>query len=130
MKIPWLEHTFYKVQSGCLPPHLLHLERILTQMEYVHHYKKWVPTKLKEAKNLRHTHSMKKHNRDVSTTPSLVVRLDDDEDEEDREFYGASGYIFYTLTLCNTFIPMFFLSLLFYCFSEVKWKHSNMVPNS
>ena len=79
---------------------------------------------------MRHTHSMKKHNQDVSTTPSLVVRLDDDEDEEDREFYGASGYIFYTLTLCNTFIPMFFLSLLLYCFSEVKWKHSNMVPNS
>ena len=71
---------------------------------------------------MRHTLSMKKHNQDVSTTP-LVVRLDDDED-------GALGYIFYTLTLCNTFIPMFFLSLLLYCFSEVKWKHSNMVPKS
>ena len=127
MKIPWLEHTFYKVQSGCLPPHLLHLERILTQMEYVHHYKKWVPTKLKEAKNLRHTHSMKKHNRDVSTTP-LVVRLDDDEDEEDAEFFGAPGYIFYILILLNTFVPLC-LSLFIYCFCEVKWKHSNMVPN-
>ena len=45
---------------------------------------------------MRHTLSMKKHNQDVSTTP-LVVRLDDDED-------GAQGYIFYTLTLCNTFM--------------------------
>ena len=109
MKIPWLVHTFYKVQSGCQPPHLLYLERILTQKEFVHHYKKWVSTKLKKAKNLRHTLIMKKHNQDVSTTPSWVVRLDDeDEDEEDLEFYGAPGYIFYTLTLCNTFMPMFF----------------------
>ena len=75
---------------------------------------------------------MKKHNWDASTTPSWVVKLDDDadEDEEDPEFYGATGYIFYTLTLCNTFIPMFFISLSFYCFCEVKWKHSNLVPKS
>ena len=63
---------------------------------------------MKKAKNLRHILSMKRHNWDVSTTPSWVVRLDDDEDEEDPEFYGAPGYIFYTLTLCNTFMPMFF----------------------
>ena len=82
------------------------------------------------AKNLRLTLSMKKHNWDVSTTPSWVVRLDDDEDGEDPKFYGAPVYSFYALTLCNTFIPMFFLSLLYYCFCEVKWKHSNMIPNS
>nr|POF21136.1 hypothetical protein CFP56_06937 [Quercus suber] len=35
---------------------------------------------------------MKKHNRDVSTAPSWVVRLDDDEDEEDPEFYGAPAF--------------------------------------
>ncbi|KAK9997674.1 hypothetical protein SO802_022360 [Lithocarpus litseifolius] len=35
---------------------------------------------------------MKKHNWDVSTTPSWVVRLDDDEDEEDPEFYGAPAF--------------------------------------
>ncbi|KAK9997642.1 hypothetical protein SO802_022328 [Lithocarpus litseifolius] len=44
------------------------------------------------AKNLRLTLSMKKHNWDVSTTPSWVVRLDDDEDEEDPEFYGAPAF--------------------------------------
>ena len=130
MKIPWLVHTFYKVQSGCQPPHLLYLERILTQKEFVHHYKKWVPTKLKKAKNLRHTLCVKKHNQDVSTTPSWDVRLDDNEGEADAEFFEAPGYIFYILILLNTFVPMFFLSLFFYCFCEVKWKHSNMVPNS
>ena len=82
---------------------------------------------MKTPKNLRLTLSMMKHNRDVSTTPSWVGMLDDDEDPE---FYRAPGYIFYTLTLCNTFIPMFFLSLLFYCFCELKWKHSDMVPKS
>ncbi|KAK9997660.1 hypothetical protein SO802_022346 [Lithocarpus litseifolius] len=35
---------------------------------------------------------MKKHNQDVSTTPSWIVRLDDDEDEEDPEFYGAPAF--------------------------------------
>uniref|UniRef100_A0A7N2MUG2 LTI65/LTI78 PGEED repeat domain-containing protein n=1 Tax=Quercus lobata TaxID=97700 RepID=A0A7N2MUG2_QUELO len=34
----------------------------------------------------------KKRNQDVSTTPSWVVRLDDDEDEEDPEFYGAPAF--------------------------------------
>uniref|UniRef100_A0A7N2RCP4 R13L1/DRL21-like LRR repeat region domain-containing protein n=1 Tax=Quercus lobata TaxID=97700 RepID=A0A7N2RCP4_QUELO len=29
---------------------------------------------------------------DVSTTPSWVVRLDDDEDEEDPEFYGSPAF--------------------------------------
>ena len=72
---------------------------------------------------------MKKHNQDVSTTPSWDVELDDDEGEEDAEFFGALGYIFYTLILLNTFVPLC-LSLFIYCFCEVKWKHSNMVPNS
>uniref|UniRef100_A0A7N2MTV7 BED-type domain-containing protein n=1 Tax=Quercus lobata TaxID=97700 RepID=A0A7N2MTV7_QUELO len=35
---------------------------------------------------------MKKRNQDVSTTPSWVVELDDDEDEEDPEFYGAPAF--------------------------------------
>ena len=68
------------------------------------------------AKNLRLTLSMKKHNWDVSTIPSWVVRLDDDEDEEDPKFYGAPGYIFYALTLCDTFIPMFFFLYYFIAF--------------
>ena len=41
---------------------------------------------MKKAKNLRHTLSVKKHNQDVSTTPSWDVELDDDEGEEDAEF--------------------------------------------
>nr|POE68528.1 hypothetical protein CFP56_47926 [Quercus suber] len=53
-----------------LPPHLLHFERILTQKEQVYHYKKL----------------------DFSTTPSWVVRLDDDEDEEDAEFFGVPAF--------------------------------------
>ena len=79
---------------------------------------------------MRHTLSVKKYNQDVSTTPSWNVRLDDDEGEEDAEFFEASGYIFYTLILLNTYVPIFFRSLFFYCFYEIKWKHYNMVPNS
>ena len=79
---------------------------------------------------MRHTVSVKKHNQDVITTPSWDVRLDDDEGEEDAEFFEAPGYIFYTLISLNTFVPMFFFSLFLYYFCEVKWKHSNMVPNS
>ncbi|KAK9997736.1 hypothetical protein SO802_022422 [Lithocarpus litseifolius] len=47
------------------------------------------------AGNRNHCHiwdssqGLKKHNQDFSTTPSWVVRLDDDEDEEDAEFFGA-----------------------------------------
>ena len=63
---------------------------------------------MKKAKNLRHTLSVKKHNQDVSTTRSWDVRLDDNEGEEDAEFFEAPGYIFYTLILLNTFVPMFF----------------------
>ncbi|KAK7824604.1 hypothetical protein CFP56_034252 [Quercus suber] len=35
---------------------------------------------------------LKKHNQDFSTTPSWVVRLDDDEDEEDAEFFGVPAF--------------------------------------
>ena len=82
-----------------------------------------------KAKKLRQALSKKKENHDFSTTLSWGVRLDDDDDEEDAEFFGAPGYIFYTLILLNTFVPLC-LSLFIYCFCEVKWKHSNMVPNS
>jgi hypothetical protein len=82
-----------------------------------HHHKKSVLTKVKEkAKRLRYTLSKKKYSEDGNTTPSWGVSLEDDEEgeEEDAEYLGAPSNII--TPLFNIYVPMFFLSLFFYCF--------------
>lgn len=64
------------------------------EYDHAHTHKKSVLAKVRDkAKKWRNTLSKKKHGEDGNTTPSWGVSLDDDEEEEDPEYFGAPSTI-------------------------------------